>query len=281
MDFAPTASITGLASAAELPKCNACHKAPVTNAGYSTCRPCRDKRNEMKKRSQQKKREQKFRLLQAIAGSDNIPFPAPRPTEKSASAGKKRKAPEDEESLADALERMRKRFKKMEAFTKVDVASKSPPVATPEPVFKKFVSAGDLHKTIKRRYPDNSNSLRFYGTYAIIALPDVDNKHRARQVARDLRDNTTLHFNLENKESYRNGTAYTIHYKCTCRASSIKRTASDLSLYFGSKNKTASEETPKSECRGRIEICAEDDRSHPQGWLGQRVKVTITHPKKI
>jgi hypothetical protein len=167
------------------------------------------------------------------------------------------------------------------------------------PVFEKFVVAAELHKAIKRRYPDNSTSLRFYGTYAIIAFPDVDNKQRARQVARDLRDNTTLHFkcvssvlirdallilsSLEDKKSHRShdvANTYTISYTCTCPAS-IKRTASDLTMYFGSKNKTTSEETPKSECRGRIEISSADDRSHPLGWLGQRVKVTITHPKKM
>jgi len=52
-------------------------------------------------------------------------------------------------------------------------------------------------------------------------------------------------------------------------------------MYFGSKNKAGSNETPKSECRGVIQISAEDDHSHPLGWLGQRVKVTISHPKKI
>jgi len=63
-----------------------------------------------------------------------------------------------------------------------------------DPVFEKFIAATHLHKDLKRRYLDNSTSLRFYGTYAIIAFPDIDNKKRARQVASDLRDNTSLHF---------------------------------------------------------------------------------------
>jgi hypothetical protein len=157
----------------------------------------------------------------------------------------------------------------------------------------------DLHKAIKRRYADNSSTLRFYGTYAIIAQPETDNKARARQVARDLRDSTPLHFrcvqfsslvhapcltraSLDDKEASRSATAYTIKYKCTCRGA-MKRTASDLSSYFISKSKTAAsdETTPKSECRGRIEIRSEDDRSHRLGWLGQRIKVTITHPKNM
>ncbi|KAJ7918434.1 hypothetical protein B0H13DRAFT_2321401 [Mycena leptocephala] len=276
MDFAPIA-YTALASAALLPECNLCRRAPVSSHRYTTCLPCREKRAVAKKRSKERKREEMIRLLQAV--KVNIPVPPPG---ESASAGKKRKAPTDGENALDALERIRKRFKKMEPFTKAEVASKksSDPSG---PVFEKFVVAAELHKAIKRRYPDNNTSLRFYGTYAIIAFPDVDNKQRARQVARDLRDNTTLHFNLEDKKSHRShdvANTYTISYTCTCPAS-IKRTASDLTMYFGSKNKTTSEETPKSECRGRIEISSADDRSHPLGWLGQRVKVTITHPKKM
>ncbi|KAF8162459.1 hypothetical protein K438DRAFT_1858641 [Mycena galopus ATCC 62051] len=249
-----------LPSAEELPTCNACHTAPVTNRGYSTCLPCRDKRNEQSRRATQRKRERKMQ-----AGK---------------SAGKKRKASADGEKSADVLERMRKRFKKMEPFTTVETSAAAD-AASSEFAFEKFVSSKDLHKAIKRRYADTRNSLRFYGTYAIIADPEIDNKLRARRVARDLRDNTTLHFNLEDKEEYRDDTAYTTHFKCTCR-SSLKRTASDISSYFGSNPKAASSnETPMSECRGRIEIRTEDDESHRLGWPGQRIKVTVTHPKKM
>jgi hypothetical protein len=72
-----------------------------------------------KKRSKERKREEMIRLLQAV--KVNIPVPPPG---ESASAGKKRKAPTDGENALDALERIRKRFKKMEPFTKAEVASK-------------------------------------------------------------------------------------------------------------------------------------------------------------
>ncbi|KAJ7665970.1 hypothetical protein DFH06DRAFT_1470212 [Mycena polygramma] len=270
-----------LASASSAPReCNSCHRAPAS-IGYTSCQPCRDRRNETNRKARDRKRE-KLRLLQADM---RVNLPLPLAGGESTSAGKKRKVPADsgEENDADVLERIRKRFKKLEPITKATVASKdaSSSANTLDPVFEKYVVAAELHKAIKRRYTDNSTSLRFYGTYAIIALPDIDNKQRARQVARDLRNNTTLHFNLEDKKTLESApTSHKVSYKCTCHTS-MKRTASDISTYFGSKNKTASGETPKSECRGRIEIIAEDDRSHPLGWLGQRVKVTVTHPKKM
>ncbi|KAJ7209903.1 hypothetical protein B0H12DRAFT_1224021 [Mycena haematopus] len=265
-----------LASAQELPlaTCNACNSAPVTNRGYSTCRLCRDKRNDLKRKSKEKKREEKRRLHLKAVTRDNIPVSKPV---QSASAGKKRKAPAEEDNKADALERMRKRFKKME-FHKIDAAPTTSSTTSSMSVFEKFVDDKHLYKAIKRRYPDSTNSFRFYGTYAIIAMPDVDNKLQARQVARTLRSSTALHFNLDDKEAYTDETAHTVHYKCTCRAAPIKR---DLSAYFGSTNTAALDETPKVECRGRIDICVEDDRSHPLGWLGQRIKVTVTHPKKM
>ncbi|KAJ7800369.1 hypothetical protein B0H14DRAFT_3156063 [Mycena olivaceomarginata] len=289
MDLASISS-TAPATAVVLPNCNACHTAPVSGPGFATCRPCRDKRNEAKRRTTQRKREQKYRLFQAMTISrDNLPVPLPVPTPAksiiSAAKSLKRKAPPaDGEKAADALERIRKRFKKMEPFTKADAAASKTSTAAPAPdsEFEKFMVNTDLHKAIKRRYADNSSTLRFYGTYAIIAQPETDNKARARQVARDLRDSTPLHFSLDDKEASRSATAYTIKYKCTCRGA-MKRTASDLSSYFISKSKTAAsdETTPKSECRGRIEIRSEDDRSHRLGWLGQRIKVTITHPKNM
>ncbi|KAJ7359650.1 hypothetical protein DFH08DRAFT_952758 [Mycena albidolilacea] len=291
MDLASTSS-TAPTTTAVLPNCNACHTAPVSGPGFATCRPCRDKRNEAKRRTTQRKREQKYRLFQTMTISrDNLPVPllVPTPAKSIISAAKslKRKTPParaDGENVADALERIRKRFKKMEPFTKVEAAASKTSTAAPLPdfEFEKFIVNTDLHKAIKRRYADNSSTLRFHGTYAIIAQPETDNKARARQVARDLRDSTPLHFSLDDKEASRSATAYTIKCKCTCRGG-MKRTASDLSSYFISKSKAAAsdETTPKSECRGRIEIRSEDDRSHCLGWLGQRIKVTITHPKNI
>jgi hypothetical protein len=59
---------------------------------------------------------------------DNLPVPLPVPTPAksiiSAAKSLKRKAPPaDGEKAADALERIRKRFKKMEPFTKADAAA--------------------------------------------------------------------------------------------------------------------------------------------------------------
>ncbi|KAJ6614615.1 hypothetical protein B0H10DRAFT_2044745 [Mycena sp. CBHHK59/15] len=158
----------------------------------------------------------------------------------------------------------------------------SPP--SPDIEFSKFQFAKDLHRDINQRYPDYSNSIRFQGTYAIVAFPDIDNKQRARQVARDLRASTDLHFDLEDRlKSHRShdaSKAYTITYQCACRASAptLKRNPSDLTAWLGSKKTGASDDKVK-ECRGRIEISAEDDTSHPF-VLGQRVKVIVTHPKR-
>jgi hypothetical protein len=307
-----------------LPKCNACHKAPVTMIGYSTCRPCREKRSEKKRESNERKRRRKMALLQDTFA--NLPK-APLAGESSKSL--KRKADTKGENAADAMDRMQKRFKKMEVEPVTKAASKvglcsfcfcpfltfvpfqtssapSDPTDPTDPVFEKFVIATDLHKDIKRRYPDNSTSLRFYGTYAIIAFPDIGNKERTRIVARDLKQSTGLHFrcafrpvpfysflliartSLEDRKSHRSADAvktYTSTYHCTCRAapSAFKRSGSDLASYFAPKPAPATSteaEQPKTECRGRIVISAEDDWTHPLGWLGQRVKVTVTHPKK-
>ncbi|KAJ7143304.1 hypothetical protein C8R43DRAFT_1237968 [Mycena crocata] len=269
-----------------LPNCNMCHRAPVTNAGYSTCRTCREKRAEQKKKAKERRRQAQMVVLRA-AQSVNLPKALPA---ESSNAGKKRKLPVDQESAADAMDRMRKRFKTLEPFTNAVVYSKAAlaPIADPaDPIFEKHVNAADLHRHIKRLYPNNSSSIRFHGTYAIIAFPDIDNKTRARHVARDLRDNTNLHFNLEDRTSHPSpdgAQTHIISYKCTCRATSaaLKGNASDLAIYFGSKKAAAaSNEKPKTECRGRVEISVEDDRSHPLGLLGQRVKVAITHPKRV
>ncbi|KAJ7461705.1 hypothetical protein B0H11DRAFT_1816359, partial [Mycena galericulata] len=278
---APAAAASHPTSADEpLPICVRCHKAPVTSRNYTSCRPCRDKRAAQSRRSKERKRERaKMQMLVLQAGTTaNIPVV---PSEESSSVGAKRKAPADTGS-EDVMERMRKRFKKMEPFVKADATLKvTPPDRAADPVFEKFAVNKDLYKEIRGRYPDNSSSLRFYGTYAIIAVPDIDNKKRTRVVARDLKENTNLHFRCDKKSTRGSDDAhtYTIAFKCTCRATStIKRSASDLSIYFGSKKTpAASDETPKNECRGRIEISAADDRSHPLGWLGQRVKVTVTH----
>ncbi|KAJ7118686.1 hypothetical protein C8R43DRAFT_1241852 [Mycena crocata] len=266
-----------------LPVCNACHKAPVTNDAYSTCRPCREKRSERDRKSRERRRQAKM-VLKA-AQSVNIPLTE---AEESSSTGKKRKmAPVDDESAADAMDRMRKRFKGIEPFTKTEHASKPTPIADPaldpvDPVFEKCINAGDLHTHVKRLYRNKSRPVRFYGTFAIIAFPDIDNKMRVRHVARDLRDNTDLHFNPEDKKSKRSSDSaqtYTISYKCTCRTNT---TSPELAAHSESKDTApASGEKPKRKCRGRIEISAEDDRSHPLGWLGQRVKVTVTHPKRV
>ncbi|KAJ7108718.1 hypothetical protein C8R44DRAFT_884754 [Mycena epipterygia] len=288
MDFAPTTTVVPASAAAAVPpeKCNLCRQAPVTSYGYKTCSPCRDKQREQKKKYTERKREAKIAAKMALLKPGmKANIPAAPPAESSSSGKlKKRKAVDDGENAADVFERMRKRFKKMEAFAKTDVASKKISADQTDPVFEKFIAATHLHKDLKRRYLDNSTSLRFYGTYAIIAFPDIDNKKRARQVASDLRDNTSLHFDLDDRKSHRSSdtaNTYTVSYKCTCHsASALKRSASDLSVWFASKNATPSEEKPKSECRGRIQISAEDDKSHRLGWLGQRVKVTVTHPKK-
>ncbi|KAJ6582918.1 hypothetical protein DFH09DRAFT_1360227 [Mycena vulgaris] len=289
-DFAPTATIVLAAAAEPLPICSGCRKAPVTSQDYRTCTPCREKRAEASRKSNERKRQEKRALLMGAIGLLKTGGAlANIPVAESSSAGKSLKRKAEEEKIGDVMDRMRKRFKQME-FTRPAVASTTPsaPADPDGPVFDKFVNSAALYKDLKRRYPDNNTSLRFYGTYAIIAFPDVDNKARVRQVARDLKDSTTLHFNLDDRKSTRGSdpaNTYTISYKCTCRATALlKRSGSDLSLYFGSKYAAkpaaTSDEKPQADCRGRIEIVAEDDKSHPLGWLGQRVKVTVTHPKK-
>ncbi|KAJ7649303.1 hypothetical protein B0H17DRAFT_1338698 [Mycena rosella] len=257
-----------------LPTCNVCRKAPVTSHRYTSCLPCRDKRAEQKKRAKLRKTREQTALLKA-GSIANIPAAVAGGDVKSL----KRKA--EDESSADAMERMRKRVKKMEV-AKLDV----PVLVSATDGFEKFVNAAELTKDLKRHYPDTLKitALRYHATYAIIADPAIDNKDRTRRVARDLRENTALHFSLEDRSSTRSSgptNKYTLAYKCTCRASTaLKRSGSDLSLYFGSTKKAvAPGDEKKSECRGKVEISAEDDTSH-RFWLGQRVRVTVTHPKK-
>jgi len=127
MDFAPTATVA-LASAAAAPpeKCNLCRKAPVTSYGYKTCSPCRDRQKEQKKKYTERKREAKVAAKMALLKTGMMANIPAAPAAESSSSGKlkKRKAADDGENAADVVERMRKRFKKMEAFAKTDVASK-------------------------------------------------------------------------------------------------------------------------------------------------------------
>ncbi|KAK7044858.1 hypothetical protein R3P38DRAFT_3308647 [Favolaschia claudopus] len=273
MDITPISN--PFVSDAPLATCNLCHRSPVTSRGYSSCQNCRDKRNASKRRATARKREQKMRVFQLATRVNVPPSHSVEPTKPL-----KRKTP-DGENEGDALERIRKRFKKMEPFKKHESIFQIPSaIPTTESQYQKFISASDLHKAIKQSYPDNANPLRFHGTYAIITELDPDHKLKAREVARNLRHNTSLQFNLDDREAYRSDDgAYTIHYKCTCHQS-VKRTSSDLTSYFMSKNKAALA-TPKTECLGRIEVRAEKDMSHRLGWPGQRIKVTITHPKKL
>ncbi|KAJ7100024.1 hypothetical protein B0H15DRAFT_505459 [Mycena belliarum] len=277
-DFAPTASIVLASVADALPMCNLCHKAPVSSRMYVTCRSCRDKRSANKR---QAKLAVRMALLRAGGFSTNLPPPLAG----SSSVVKSLKRKADEESSTDVMERMRKRLKTMKPFA---AKSEAPtPVASVETerAFVKFINAAELYKDMKRHQAIASPSMHFYGTYAIVALPTIDNKERARAVARDLRANTSLHFDPEDRKSMRSNDAnntYTIRYKCTCHAapSALKRSSSgDISSYFA-KTAPKAEEKPKATCKGRIEISAEDDKSHRLGWLGQRVKVTVYHPKK-
>ncbi|KAJ7108720.1 hypothetical protein C8R44DRAFT_884756 [Mycena epipterygia] len=157
------------------------------------------KREQQKKYTERKREAEIAARMALLKPGMKANIPAAPPAESSSSGKlKKRKAVDDGENAADVFERMRKRFKKMEAFAKTDVASK---------------------------------------------------KH-ARQVASDLRDNTSLHFDLDDRKSHRSSdtaNTYTVSYKCTCHsASALKRSASDLSVWFASKNATPSEEKPKS-----------------------------------
>ncbi|KAJ7032011.1 hypothetical protein C8F04DRAFT_1262391 [Mycena alexandri] len=265
-------------AAAALKLCTGCKTAPTTSVGYATCTRCREKRTEAKRKAVERKRD-KFRM-QSLANAyvANIKANGLTPPPKESTSAGKRKAP-PVDSAGDALERIRKRFKKMDPYIKTDVASKSSSTDS-DRVFQKFVVAAELHKYIRRRCTDSSTPFNFHGTYAIIAQPEINNKERAKLVARDLKDNTTLLFDHDKKlsSSIHPGVGYTLTYVCKCSAP--KHTGSDISAYFGSKNKVSSHNPPKAECHGTIEIGAEDDKSHPLGWLGQRVKVTITHPKR-
>ncbi|KAJ7634589.1 hypothetical protein FB45DRAFT_1056599 [Roridomyces roridus] len=255
-----------------------CRKATVTY-GYTTCAPCREKRAKYKRdrteRLRAEKAKEKAKILKASVASNVTP--------KSVVVGEKRKTPSDGR---DAVESMRKRFKAMET-PRVKTEAKPVVVDPAAPVFAKFVASNELHKEIKRQYSRMGvASLRFYGTYAIIALPDVDNKQRARAVARDLKESTNLHFNLDDKTVGKGSNGTVVYrYSCTCHATStLKRQASDLAVYFKKKKQSAADaETAMpektSECGGKIKISVEHDNSHPQGWLGQRVKVTVKHPK--
>ncbi|KAJ7196572.1 hypothetical protein GGX14DRAFT_473505 [Mycena pura] len=232
-------------------QCNACHRTLAT-PGYVTCHPCRERRAETKRRSNEQRRQARRAAL----------------VKPSAEQRKLR-----EERVAEATEWLKKRERTMQPPMKsAGVIPETLAAPSANPVFQKLVDAAHLHKDLKTRYLDNRHSLRFYGTYAIIAFPDVDNKQRALQVARDLMDNTTLHFNLKDRQRRRSSDAaktYTIFYDCTCQRVSG-------SAYLDPKNKS---KKSKSECPGRIIISVSNDTSHPLGWLGQRVKVTVTHPK--
>ncbi|KAJ7735812.1 hypothetical protein B0H16DRAFT_128757 [Mycena metata] len=267
MDLDIAVSVAVAAAPSKL--CTVCRTAPPT-PGYVTCPRCREKRAEQSRKSQERKRE-RVRMLLANANVANIKanLSTPPPKE-SISAGKKRKAP-PVESAADTLERIRKRFKTMDPYTKTDVASKSSSTDS-DPIFQKFVVAAELYKYIRRRYADSSTPFNFHGTYAIIAQPEINNKERTKLVARDLKDNTNLLLDHD-KKLMSTTQPHTRIYTCKC---SSKPSGSDISAYFGSKNKALT----KSECHGTVEIRAEDDKSHPLGWLGQRVKVIITHPTR-
>ncbi|KAJ7185783.1 hypothetical protein C8R46DRAFT_1342980 [Mycena filopes] len=307
--LAATLPIDHLILPAHAKFCTGCKSAPPS-AGYVTCARCREKRAAASRRATERKRAARMQL--ASANIANIkanwehdalltpPTKGKGKEKEKESTGKKRKEPPTE-TAADALERIRKRFKTMDPYTPTTTTSasgSSTKKSAPDVQFHKFAAAAELHKDLRKRFPSPSSSsggeaTTFHATYAIIADPAVDNEERTRVVARDLKGNTGLQFDPESKlMTDRRPHAHRVTYKCLCGAAPLKRSGSDIASYFASsgssKSKSKSISKPEkksdeaaalSQCHGSVEISAEDDRSHPLGWLGQRVKVSITHPK--
>ncbi|KAJ7060994.1 hypothetical protein C8F01DRAFT_178740 [Mycena amicta] len=198
----------------------------------------------------------------------------------------KRKAADSDDEIEDsslAMARLRKRMKLM-------ALPPAPAVVTTKTKRTKFVVADALYKAVAQE--SRTSPVEFAGTFAIIANPQVDNERRARLVARELRRAATLQYNIDDGTPAHSSGAthrFTILLKCTCHTGRpfVKPKSRDLFAYFTSKPKRsapASQPTQNASsqatiCEGHTIISAEDDNSHPLGWLGQRIKVTVKHPK--
>ncbi|KAJ7269629.1 hypothetical protein C8J57DRAFT_1508786 [Mycena rebaudengoi] len=217
-------------------------------------------------------------MLLASAAMANIPS-VPLPVTAVPSKEKKRKANGENEG-ADGPKKRLKKDAKVEDTAEV--------MAQLKELFKHATLGPEALKHRQEAAAAHNPAFeRYQGTYSIIADPDTDNKARARRVARDLKECTTLDFVLEDRlKSVRSSgasKAYTIWYKCMCGAAStgLKRRPSDLSAWLmNKKNPDVSMGEGPSDCAGRVEISAEDDVSHRLGILGQRVKVTVNHPRR-
>ncbi|KAJ7060981.1 hypothetical protein C8F01DRAFT_1253454 [Mycena amicta] len=224
-------------------KCSRCRRAPITT-GFKTCAPCRTKHTQ----SFRQWRKQKEKVLPNSGALE------------SATLGK-RKAQVDE-SLSSATNK-RLKPSPLQTLSNSSVPNnESHPVSNPPATFQKFTWASNLYSELQSQYSAKSGkkTFRFHGTHSIIADPALNNKRRARQVERDLKTHAGLQFRFADRIKHREGDAYTITHRCSCLP------------------------TPKNDgeqggCAGRIVIYVADDHSHPLGWLGQRVKISVTHPK--
>ncbi|KAF7326043.1 hypothetical protein MKEN_00455200 [Mycena kentingensis (nom. inval.)] len=278
--------------------CNACRRAPATE-GYKTCQPCRQKRTENFRVWTQKKREREkagpileYSVYQApkedgkrkaVDGGDSISDQRPQKRVKtaplivSAVASSTVSTATDSSQPSSLTTGPKKRVKPAPTETpafagktaSVATVAKSKRPATAAATsttdflanpdrFQRFNFGIDLYTTLDSLYclykSAPTKPFRFYGTHSIVADPAVNNKRRARAIERELKAHTSLSFDVEAREKHRavDG-AYTITHKCTCSG--------------------------KDPCPGLIWITIIDDNSHAMGWQGQRITVSVTHPK--
>nr|GAT59259.1 predicted protein [Mycena chlorophos] len=170
--------------------------------------------------------------------------------ESAASGSAKRRA---EEPLSDSSKRV-KLTSPLQPQNALSIPEAQQPPSPTIDDFTKFTWATGLYAELQRQFRARSTKkmFRFRATHSIIADPKVNKKRRARQVERDLQQQTELQFDLDGRVKHRDEDAYTITHRCTC--------------------------LPR--CTGVIVIHVADDNSHPLGLPGQRVKLTVVHPKR-
>ncbi|KAF7326009.1 hypothetical protein MKEN_00451800 [Mycena kentingensis (nom. inval.)] len=157
----------------------------------------------------------------------------------------------------------------------------------------RFVGPDALYQAAKKAGIVASGAYTFSGTFALVADPKTDNERRVKLVAREIKREAALQYEIATAKTHLSSKShqrFTMILPCTCHTHRIfsKTKSRDILSYFESKTKknkgdagmqvVSTTTDPGLACTGTTTISAEDDRSHPLGWLGQRVKVSIQHP---
>ncbi|KAG6917634.1 hypothetical protein DXG01_001741 [Tephrocybe rancida] len=152
-----------------------------------------------------------------------------------------------------------------------------------------YLTAEQLYTTLTAS--SKSKKYNFRGHFAIVANPKTDHLARVRLVAKDLRKIADIPFESISITSSANEDEFRATFQCTCLGRGTTKPVASLVWpqpgVFASnppghpntkhRDDAPNGTTPAVQCKGRINVIAEADMSHPVGIVGQRITITVEH----